>query len=50
MFLFEMVRRLIVQTRVCPSCGHRQPKSADRRERCEKCGALLPVKKDPRKS
>jgi len=48
MFLVEMVRRLISQVQVCPSCGHRQPvRSAEkRRERCEKCGAPLPPPKD----
>jgi ribosomal protein L40E len=46
MFLVDMVRRLISQVRVCPSCGHRQPKQTHedkRRDRCEKCGAALPT-------
>lgn len=48
MFLAEMMRRLISQVRVCPSCGHRQPARAGekRGERCEKCGAPLPPPKD----
>ncbi len=48
MFLVEMVRRLIVRTRVCPHCGHRQQVAADdrRRDRCEKCGAPLAPTKD----
>ncbi len=47
MFLVEMLRRLITQIRVCPSCGHRQPVRAGekRRDRCEKCGAPLPPAK-----
>ena len=48
MFLVEMMRRLIGQTRVCPHCGHRQQALlGDRpRERCEKCGATLPPLRD----
>ncbi len=47
MFLVEMLRRLISQIRVCPSCGHRQPATTGekRRDRCEKCGAPLPPAK-----
>lgn len=39
MFLVEMMRKLLAQTRTCPKCGHRQPiKSGElRKERCEKC-------------
>jgi len=48
MFLVEMMRRLISQVLVCPRCGHRQALRAGekRRERCEKCGAPLPLPKD----
>lgn len=48
MFLVEMMRKLIGQTRVCRHCGHRQQAlQGDRpRERCEKCGAVLPPFKD----
>lgn len=48
MFLVEMVRRLISQTRSCPKCGHRQAEFVDgrRRDRCEKCGAPLPPPKE----
>ncbi len=44
MFLVEMLRRLITQVRICPSCGHRQPaRPAEKgRDRCEKCGSPLP--------
>ncbi len=46
MFLVEMMRKLLAQTRTCPKCGHRQPiKSGElRKERCEKCGAELSLK------
>lgn len=49
MFLIEMVRKLMFQVRICPSCGHRQAKQAhhDKRgESCEKCGASLPPARD----
>ncbi len=48
MFLVEMMRKLIGQTRVCPHCGHRQQAVQDdrRRERCEKCGGSLSSVKD----
>jgi tRNA(Ile2) C34 agmatinyltransferase TiaS len=48
MFLVDMMRRLMSRTQVCPHCGHRQQAASDgrRRERCEKCGAILPLPKD----
>jgi len=48
MFLVEMVRRLIAQVQICPSCGHRQPVRSGEKHgaRCEKCKAPLPSPKD----